>query len=292
MKVSIIIPNYNSEIIGQTLESIYRQSISIPYDVIVVGVDSYGIVNQFPGVKIIDTGGKCPPAKARNIGSRISNGEILIFLDADCVVSDNWLGEILEPFNDPLIAAVGGGVRIPKNNFWSIADNLAMFYSFLYSNRCRQVTQLPSLNLAVRRNSFVEVGEFDESYILPSGEDFALTMRLAAQGKLFFKPKAWVWHKPPRNDLWALIHHAYNQGKYSTKVDWRYSAKINFPFRNSIVLILLAPFLALFTTIKVFLTGKNIKYIYVFPAILISKLAWCFGASKSPYLAHRQITYE
>jgi len=285
MNVSIIIPNYNSEIIGETIESLYQQTKPIPFEIITVGVDSFGIIEKYPNVKFIDTVHKCPASKARNIGNRLSSGEILIFLDADCVVSENWLERILEPFVDPHIVAVGGGVKFPLKNYWSIADNLSMFYSFLYTNSTRYTSQLPSLNLAIRKMVFDNVGGFDESYIVPSGEDFALTLKLAEQGKLLFKPDAWVLHKPSRNNLNALVRHAYYQGKYSTKVDWRYSTKLKFPLRNSTQLLLGSPVLAILSTIKVFITGINIKYIYVIPAVLISKLAWCFGASKSPNLS-------
>lgn len=287
MTTSIVIPNYNSPIIDQTIESVINGGKNKVTDIIIIGVDDLGLIARFPEVKFIDTIEKCPPSKARNIGVNHATGELIVFLDADCIVSSDWIEKLTAPFEDPSIVAVGGGVTFSDSNYWTLSDNLSMFYSFLSTSKQRFVKQLPSLNLAIRKDLFLQAGGFDESYPRPSGEDFALTLKLSKLGKLLFLPNAWIYHKPPRSSLSSLLTHAFYQGKYSTKADWRYSSEIHFPFRNRIMLLLASPLISFFAAIKVFVCGCNYRYFYAFPGIYLSKMAWCLGAATSPWLTRK-----
>ena len=54
----------------------------------------------------------------RNPGIAQAKGEIIIFIDDDCWVPENWLGNLIEPFNhDKALLAVTGGTRIPPSTF-------------------------------------------------------------------------------------------------------------------------------------------------------------------------------
>jgi glycosyltransferase involved in cell wall biosynthesis len=285
-KVSVVIPTLNSKVIGETIKSLYSLDYPEPFEVIVVGMDEPGIVQENDIVRFHRSEIPLPPAKARNIGAMLANGEIIIFLDSDCVVPKNWLSNILKPFSDLGIVAVGGGVKFLENNYWVIADNFSMFHSFLHTNPPRYVTQLPSLNLAVRNSAYKEVRGFDERYPRPSGEDFDLTLRLSLLGKLYFAPDAWVLHLPPRSSFKDLVRHSYIQGKYSTKVDWRYVKKDKFSYfpRSKLALYLLSPVLAAGDAFNLYIRSKKINYIFVLPAIIVSKWVWCIGAANSPWI--------
>jgi GT2 family glycosyltransferase len=244
-------------------------------------VDKYGLINEGEKITFFNTETKCSPSKARNIGAKKSGGDFLVFIDSDCIAPSFWLEELIKSFTDDKIIAIGGGVKFPENNYWTLADNISMFYSFMTTNPLKYVNKLPSLNLVVRRESFNLVHGFDEKFQFPSGEDFDLTLRLSKHGKLLFNPKAWITHQPPRSTLKDLQRHAYIQGKYSTRI---YSdGIITRLIYQPIILFFLAPALSLGVTLKILFINVNLKYFYLFPAILFSKYSWCLGAMSSPW---------
>lgn len=281
MNLTIIIPNYNSSIIDKTIASIINQTTKHSFEIIVVGVDKFGLVCEKENISFFNTVTRCPPSKARNIGANLSKGEILVFIDSDCIAPAFWLEKLLEPFLNEDIIAVGGGVKFPENNYWTLADNISMFYEFMVTNSKKFVTKLPSLNLAVRKKTFLGAHGFDEKFLFPSGEDFDFTFRLSQKGKLLFYPNAWIFHHPPRASLKSLVKHSYFQGKYSTKLS-NSNNFYSFIIYHPVILFLIAPLLSILVTLKILLKNKNIKYFYLFPAILISKFTWCIGAISSP----------
>lgn len=290
MKFSVIIPNLNSPVIDQTVAALEKQSYDkTEYEGIIVGQDDLGLIKVSPLIRFDRTERPYAPAEARNRGAKQASGEVYVFLDADCIPSENWLATLEHILRNPDIHGVSGGVKMALGNYWAVSDNFAVFHDFLINHHPRYVRQGPSLNLAIRQNVFWQIQGFDEKYPFPAGEDFDLTYRMSLKGyKLFFEPKAWVMHKPPRNTLRGLWIHGYKQGLYSTKVNPSYAQQIGFPrlIRGKWQLRLLAPFLAVGVSLLIFVkTPRSIHYFYTLPAVFISRLAWCLGAANSPLLS-------
>ena len=142
---------------------------------------------------------------------------------------------------------------------------------------------MPSLNLAIRRAVFRQVGGFNERYPRAAGEDADLSLRLRQHGHvLWFEPRAAVRHIPPRHRLTDLLRHAYYQGQYSVKVNPRYadSAGLPWPWRTRIGLLAGAPLLAAGATLRLFWAPAARRYWFTMPAILLAKLGWCVGAAR------------
>lgn len=283
MKLSIIIPNFNSKIVDKTITSILNQKTDYWFEIIIVGVDDFGLIEENIKVKFINTKSKCPPARARNIGANAAKGDYLVFIDSDCISPPFWLEELMKYFHEEEIIAIGGGVKFPEFNYWTLADNISMFYSFMTSNPRRYVKKLPSLNLVVKKNAFSYIQGFDEKFLYPSGEDFDLTMRLSYIGNLLFNPDAWITHHPPRSSFRALVKHSYIQGKYSTKIYMKNNNYFLNIIYKPLFLFIFSPWLALMVTLKIIFNKNFIQYFYLFPAIYISKFIWCFGAISSPW---------
>lgn len=100
---------------------------------------------------------------ARNRGIEISKGNILAFIDADCLADPNWLKAIHAVFeNDQTIQVVGGDVRIAYKN----ADRLTMLeaYESIYAYRQKMYIEQKNFsgtgNLAMRRQVHEDVGKF------------------------------------------------------------------------------------------------------------------------------------
>ena len=284
---SVVIPNLNSLIIQHTIASLEQQTY--PHDdfeVLVVGIDKYNLIRESNLIGFDASDQPLSPAKARNRGAAKTSGEIIVFTDADCIPHADWLQMLAVRFTEPEVTVVGGGVCFQSQNYWTIADNVSMFHDYLATQPPGYRDQLPSLNLAIRRYAFDQIGGFDERYPRPSGEDSDLTIRLRYAGyKLFFEPRAMITHAPPRNRLIDLIRHSYIQGKYSTKIDSRYNEVEGLPklIRTRLGVILFSPLLGIYTTMKIYM-DKEIRHHYwkYIPPILLSKIVWCFGASQHP----------
>lgn len=287
MMFSIVIPLLNSPYIDRVIEAIKKQDFSSnEYEIIIVGVDDFNLIQESRYVRFDRTNKGLPPAIARNRGAAQARGDNLIFLDADCFPQQNWLSIIAERFNDPYTCVLGGGVDFRHDNYWMISDNLSMFHEFLLHHPAGEKKHLPSLNLSIRRYVFNEIGGFDSRYPKPSSEDTDLTIRLRRQGyRLYFEPRAMILHSPTRDSLPDMLRHSFYQGKYSTKVDPRYRDEggLVWPFHTRLGVTLFAPLLALVVVIRIF--RKNVplrKYWYTIPAVYLSKLAWCLGAALRP----------
>ena len=48
---------------------------------------------------------------ARNLAIRHASGDILVFLDDDCMIQGDWLAQLLEAFKTPAVVGVQGGDR-------------------------------------------------------------------------------------------------------------------------------------------------------------------------------------
>ena len=95
MSLSIIIPTYHEEAyLGKTLEAVYQRAAGPTPEVIVVDCGSVdqtvAVARQFPTVVIEDALLRGSKWKSLNRGAAIAQGETLLFLDADCLVPDQF----------------------------------------------------------------------------------------------------------------------------------------------------------------------------------------------------------
>ena len=162
--VSIIIPLKNEEkYIELCLKSLISQQYSKDcFEIIVVDNGSTDksleIVKKY-NVKII----YCLDgniAKVRNVGTAAAKGEILAFVDSDCVVSSNWLTEGVNILNRPKVVATGSGYKAPHNATW--VENAWLIESKVEE---RFVKFVPCGNFIVKASIFHEIGGFNETLV-------------------------------------------------------------------------------------------------------------------------------
>jgi GT2 family glycosyltransferase len=152
-------------------------------------------------ITVVDSG-RVGPADKRDLGTKISTGDILVFLDDDSYPESNILEIANKYFADPNVIAVGGpGITPPSDGFWQQVSG-AVFLSkftggaperYVSVGKSREMDDWPSVNLMVRKDVFLSVGGFDSKYW--PGEDTKLCLKLKETGKkLMYAPDMVVWH--------------------------------------------------------------------------------------------------
>ena len=165
---------------------------------------------------------------ARNLGIEKTSGKIVIFLDDDAVPSANWVDEILEPYADPEIMAVGGNImpewvggQRPK---W-FPGELDWLVGSLYDGHPKErafVRNLIGANMSFRREVFdiagqfsTDIGAIGKKRISGDDSEFCMRVRQAyGPNHILFIPDALINHRVPaeRQTLGYSFRRAYVEG--------------------------------------------------------------------------------
>lgn len=163
--ISVVIPHLNQpEHLRRCLASISAGRLQ-PKEIFVVDNGSSvmpdDICAQVDNVTLLreDTPG---PGPARNLGVVHASGNILAFIDADCLADPEWLAAAARVMRDPAAEILGGDVRIA----YADPDNLTMIeaYESIYAYRMDRYIAREGFtgtgNLVVRRRVLDVVGPF------------------------------------------------------------------------------------------------------------------------------------
>jgi GT2 family glycosyltransferase len=211
--ISIVIPTFNGgSRIGNCLNAILSQAAGRDVEILVVDDgstdDTAKVVGQYPRVRLVSQG-NAGPATARNHGAILARAPIVLFTDDDCVPVPNWLDAMLKPFSDPAVVAAKGVYRTRQRRV------TARFVQIEYEDRYRLMARLDSIDFvdtysaAYRRDRFLEMGGYDDSFPVACAEDIELSYRMSARGwKMKFAPRAVVFHTHP-DGLWPYLRKKY-----------------------------------------------------------------------------------
>jgi len=203
MKVSVVILTRNSEkTIRKCLESLLNQSFK-PHEIIVVdhSDDRTPEIAKQMGAKVIRVSRK-GRGYARNIGIREAVGDIIVFIDSDCIAHPLWLENLIKEFEkNTAIAGVSGNVYVA---------NSEKLIAALIDKITRNKPHYATWNIAYRKKVLLEVGGFNEE--LDTCEDLELAWRILEKGySIVFEPKAIVYHYH-REKLLDFLKQQYKYG--------------------------------------------------------------------------------
>lgn len=184
--ISVIIPVHNGgESFRQCLSSLKKSKISPDEIIVVSDADTDGswrLAQEF-GAKVIRIPVNGGPAKARNLGASVAIGDILYFIDADVMISPDAIAQVKQAFesDSELVALIGSYDDQPgASNFLSQYKNLFHHYTHQIANE--EAFTFWGACGAIRRDIFLSLGGFDESYLKPSIEDIELGYRIRRAG--------------------------------------------------------------------------------------------------------------
>ncbi len=214
-KLSVVTPTHRRpDLLDRLLRSLSEQTVDAETFEVVVVDDASGdrtrdVLQRWSAARPSFRSSSLPvgrgPASARNLGVRLAQGELILFLDDDVEA----VGDLLEThlrFHD---AAADPSLGVLGRVDWHDALEITPFMrwldgsglQFAYDTWMRPGPIDPpygafyTANLSMSRALFVRSGGFDERFPYPAYEDMELAWRLASQGfRLEYRPEAKVFH--------------------------------------------------------------------------------------------------
>lgn len=178
--ISVVIPAHNEEAyIGDCLNALAEQSYPKElYEVIVVDNNSTDrtplIARKAAGDVQVLTKLEGPVGAVRNFGASKAKGDVLAFIDGDCVVDEHWLERAAQLWEKKPHSVFGGGCLLRNNANW-VEKN------WLLGDGARRVPKhLIGASVLAPKSAFQAVSGFDET--LTSGEDTKLSLDLEERG--------------------------------------------------------------------------------------------------------------
>ena len=139
---------------------------------------------------------------SRNRGIEESTGEIIAFIDSDCVANPDWLTRMVGRLVEEPGTVIGGRV-LHRGSFWQRLTGIADFGEY-QGLQIREVRAIPTCNMGLGR-AVLGGARFDPRLARAGGDTlFAETLRRKG-AKLVYDPAVVVVHRPSvgMNDLLA-----------------------------------------------------------------------------------------
>jgi GT2 family glycosyltransferase len=214
-KLSVIVASYESgRTIEACLESLRNQRTDWPFEVIAVDSGTDGaarlIEKRFPEVKLCRSSERKFCGAARNWAMGIARGEIVAFLDADCVARPDWV-ETLCAAHETVVPVIGGAIA--NGNPESLVGWAAYFCEFsrwMPGTPPQWLDDIAGANISYKRELFDRYGPFIEGTYC---SDTEYHWRLGRDGiRLRFEPSSVVAHRNIER-LRQFLGHEFDHGR-------------------------------------------------------------------------------
>ena len=200
-KVSVVIPVHNcASTLGEILTKLKQQDYAEEIEIIVVDNNSKDnsdkVAQKFSNIIIIYQKDIQNAATTRNKGIEAATGEIIAFIDGDCIPEKDWIKQAVSNIINVGVDRVGGKIGVkplsPDSSIYSLLDALFCF------NQESTVNHLHSCmtgNLIVHRKVFEQIGVFNPDYF--EMEDIEFGLRAASANiSVAYAENCIVWHQP------------------------------------------------------------------------------------------------
>jgi glycosyltransferase involved in cell wall biosynthesis len=256
-RISVVVPTCNrADLIAACVEALARQTYARDlFEIIVVddgstdgtpaALEALAQGDPGLGLRVLVNERNIGANPSRNRGIREAKGDLVAFLDSDCIPERDWLERIVDAFSDQQIAAVVGLVTDPApRNVWDLA--------FRGTHRVGKAGPAPRLilgNTAIRRELLVRY-LLDEDYAFKAdarggapdtatsgrSDEEGLYLRMRAAGhRMVANPKAVVLHDH-HYTADSFFRQAYRGGRSAARLVY----KFRLPHRTDMLPFMLA----------------------------------------------------
>lgn len=214
-RLSVIIPNHNGSAFVETcLKALYSVSHR-PFEVIVVDDcstdNSVDLISRFP-CRLLRLEKQSGAAKARNTGARNSTGNVLFFIDIDCVVQDDTILRAIGAYEKTPECVIGGSYTpiAFDDTFFSTFQSIFINYSEL---RHPEPDYIAAHAMVIGKEIFDRSGGFPEDFKTII-EDVEFSHRLKRSGHRLIMDNALLVRHIFSYDLDISLRNAYRKAKY------------------------------------------------------------------------------
>ena len=195
MNISIIIVNYNTKVVTkQCLDSIFKWTKDVSFEVIVVDNDSHDgskeMLTSYPNIKYVQSGGNLGFGKANNLGYKYSSGRYILLLNSDTYLLNNAIKCFVNEFDKlpSTVGCIGGWLRSPDgstnnsygqipNIYSAINNSLGLYLRVLgirptpkkeYDDtaKSKHVEYVMGADICIRREVVEKCGMFDPDFFM------------------------------------------------------------------------------------------------------------------------------
>lgn len=168
--LSIIIPTFNEELfLPHLLRSLKEQTFN-NFEIIVAdnnSTDATRLIALRAGAKVVDGG---LPASGRNNGAKVAQGEWLLFLDADVILSPNFLKRAIREIKESDLSAASCLIYpLSDRRIDKFLHNIVNFY--LQATK-KFFPHAPGFCIFVKKKVHQSIGGFDEKIKLAEDHDY------------------------------------------------------------------------------------------------------------------------
>jgi len=226
LDLSIIIVNYNvKEFLQNLLDSIDKASTNISKEIIVIDNASDDgsievIKEKFPSVKLIENKINIGFGRANNQGLTIAKGKYILFVNPDCIVSEDTFDNMISFFESNSECGLAGCKILnsdgtlqlacrrsfagPWTSFTKVTGLSNLFpkskifarynLTYLDENKTYEVDAVSGSFMMIRKEVYEKVGGFDEQFFM-YGEDLDLCYRVQKAGyKVYYVHNTQIIH--------------------------------------------------------------------------------------------------
>lgn len=187
--ISIIIVVRNDRGIDATLSAVEAQDINVSQEIIVIDASRLETLADIrlshPSIKWLQypySNKRTTPAQ-RNLGIETASGELIVFLDANCIPGERWFSGMVEAFKS--------GENIICGPVHDKGQDLVHYAPEL--DQPTYVDVCTTISVGISRKVFEEVGNFDETFAY--GQDIDFMWRATERGfNIYYSPDVSITH--------------------------------------------------------------------------------------------------
>lgn len=222
--VSIVIPAFNvADTIGAQLDAVARQDFDGRCEVIVALQESTDDTERVlelrtdDNLRVVDASARRGAGFARNVGVEAARSELIAFCDADDIVADDWLSQLMT--RRSLAPVLAGGRKRFSGEL--TPQTIAATEMELPVVQCDFLPTAYSCNMLVQRSALVDVGGFDLYF--HRRHDVELAWRLQVAGyRVEVVPEAVIYYRE-RSDRRRTWVQNYRWARYDPALYRRYA---------------------------------------------------------------------